>query len=91
VSKRDENHCVQCVIRRVSDNAVDNRWVQGTPRRRGERYRWKVDGEVYEIVEPGAVWTTKRVLDYERDYVTMPTVTDAFPDGHGGHVTPGSR
>jgi len=77
----------QCVLQGPHQER-DTRWVESRLAKIGGRLRVKATGEVWIVAEVGATWPTQRVLDYERDYVTMPTVSDAFPDPAGGRRLP---
>lgn len=77
----------QCVLR--SDAGVlDTRWIDTKLAVVGKLVRVKATGEFWTVVERGATWPEARVLAYERDYVTMKTVTDAFTDKRGKRRLP---
>jgi len=88
MSKADEDRMTQCSVKRERDHGFDTRWLPGTGWKTGHRFRIKTTDDWWVVTEVGEVWPTERVLAHERDYVTMPTVTDAFPDGHGGRRLP---
>ena len=67
---------------------VEYGWIETTKARVGRAVRFLDTDQVWRIVELGTVWSEARVKAYERDYVTMATVTDAFKDGHGGRRLP---
>jgi hypothetical protein len=77
----------QCVLRSDA-GVIDPRWIDTKLAVVGKRVRVKATGEWWTVVERGATWPEARVLDYERDYVTMKTVTDAFTGRDGKRILP---
>lgn len=80
----------QCELARPVGRQVqkDTRWIPTTLAKLGKPVRVKATGETWFVTEVGEIWPEKRVLAYERDFVMMATVSDAFSDGHGGRRLP---
>jgi len=77
----------QCILR-GPQNQVDTRWIESRLAQKEKQLVVKASGQVWVVVEVGATWPTKRVLDYEWDYVTMPTVSDALTGKDGRRRLP---
>ena len=76
----------QCRLER--DGAFDTRWIETRFAKIGSKVHVKKTNEIWTVIERYTTWPTERVLAHEHDHITMPTVTDAFPDGHGGRRLP---
>lgn len=71
----------QCMLIRHVDKSkdqVDTRWIETRLAVKGQKIQVKATGDIWHILEVYATWPTDRVLAYEKDYVAMATVTDAF-------------
>jgi len=73
----------QCTLSRIIDNnpekiVTDVRWIETRLSSLGKLVRVKETGEIWKVIERGETWPTERVLAYEKDFVSMATVTDAF-------------
>jgi hypothetical protein len=77
----------QCRLRSDEDES-DMRWIPTPLAVVGKRVVVKATGKEWTVAERGETWPEKRVLDYERDYVAMPTVTDAFRNKAGERILP---
>ena len=77
----------QCRLRSDEDE-IDTRWIPTPLAVVGKRVVVKATGKEWTVTERGATWPEERVLDYERDYISMPTVSDAFRDRHGERILP---
>lgn len=77
----------QCVLR-SNAGVLDTRWIDTKLAVVGKLVRVKATGEFWTVVERGETWPEKRVLEYERDYVGMKTVTDAFTGKDGRRRLP---
>jgi hypothetical protein len=80
----------QCRFERPDGTGVRTEcgWIETRAAQVGHRVRFLATNTVWRVVEVGATWPESRVKAYERDWVTMPTVTDAFSDGHGHRRLP---
>lgn len=77
----------QCTLKH-QDGRIDTRWIETRLAKVGQPVIIKATGEPWVVTAVGATWPEKRVLDYERDYVAMPTVTDSFRHPDGGRTMP---
>jgi len=77
----------QCRLR-GPEGALDTRWIPTPLAVVGKNVRVRATGILWEVLERGQTWPEERVLDHERDWITMPTVTDAFRDKSGKRILP---
>jgi hypothetical protein len=77
----------QCRLR-SRRGAVDTRWIPTPLAVVGKSLRVKATGLLWEVLERGQTWPEERVLAHERDWITMPTVTDAFTGKDGRRRLP---
>jgi len=82
----------QCRFERPDGTAtrLECGWIETRAAKVGKLVRFLATDEVWRVVEVGATWPEARVRAYERDWITMPTVTDAHrrPDGYVLPVKP---
>lgn len=77
----------QCLLR-GPNGALDTRWIPTPLAVVGKTVRVRATGVSWEVLERGQTWPEERVLDHERDWITMPTVTDAFTGKDGRRRLP---